>query len=183
MIVRDERRPLQCTHRKLAEADAPAASELVHLGFTALAAGDWEPAARAVFLEESSPANLSRGIASCAYAAGAFAGSRMAGLVLMRVPARLSLLFVHPDWTRQGVGRALWEGARAHVESAHPDIHTVECNATPNAMPFYRPLGFAPISAEFRRGGCRATRMACWLPARSLGAMPDLASHDAAPRR
>lgn len=160
------------TQRTLTEADAPAASELVHLSFTALAAGDWEPAARAVFLEESSPANMARGIASCAYAAGAFDGSRLVGLALMRAPAVLSLLFVHPACTRHGVGRALWEGARAHVESAHPEVHTVELNATPNAMAFYRSLGFMPISAEFRLAGCRATRMACWLPARSLGAVP-----------
>ena len=43
-------------------------------------------------------------------------------------------------------------------------------NATPYAIPFYKSVGFAPISSEFERDGQRAVRMACWLPARALGA-------------
>ena len=46
----------------------------------------------------------------------------------------------------------------------------MELNSTPYAIEFYRALGFVPISAEFVRDGARATRMACWLPARALGA-------------
>jgi hypothetical protein len=34
----------------------------------------------------------------------------------------------------------------------------------------YRAMGFVPISGEFEKAGCRATRMACWLPARGLDA-------------
>jgi Acetyltransferase (GNAT) domain len=49
-------------------------------------------------------------------------------------------------------------------------VKTVELNSTPRAVEFYLALGFVPISAEFARGGARATRMACWLPARALGA-------------
>jgi ribosomal protein S18 acetylase RimI-like enzyme len=80
------------------------------------------------------------------------------------------MLFVHPQYQRQGAGRSLWETARAHIEAAPPHVTTVELNATTVAVAFYRSLGFVPISSEFERKGARAIRMACWLPARSLGA-------------
>jgi len=44
-----------------------------------------------------------------------------------------------------------------------------ELNATPYSIRFYRKLGFVPISSEFTLRGCRATRMALWLPAEKLG--------------
>jgi ribosomal protein S18 acetylase RimI-like enzyme len=80
------------------------------------------------------------------------------------------MLFVHPRYLRRGIGRALWEQARAFIEETYPETKTVELNSNPYALKFYRSLGFVPISTEFIKGGCRATRMACWLPARALGA-------------
>ena len=94
----------------------------------------------------------------------------MLGFLLMPTPALLGMLFVHPDWLRRGVGRELWETARQYVEGNQKSVRTVELNATPYAVPFYLSLGFMPISKEFKQAGCRATRMACWLPARALEA-------------
>lgn len=85
-------------------------------------------------------------------------------------PALLGLLFVHPQALRQGIGKILWEHARSHIETEHPSVQTIELNATPNAISFYRSVGFVPISAEFNNAGSRATRMACWLPARKFAA-------------
>lgn len=92
------------------------------------------------------------------------------GYVLMPSPALLGMLFVDPSAHRRGIAMRLWEAAREHVEHAHPEVRTIELNATPHALGFYRCAGFVPISGEFVLGGCRATRMACWLPARRLGA-------------
>jgi GNAT superfamily N-acetyltransferase len=156
--------------RALQPSDVEAASALVHRSFMELAAADWEPQARQVFLTESSPQSLSKGLASAAYAAAAFSGDQLAGVIGMPSPSLLSLLFVHPSRLRRGIGRALWEGARSHIETSFPEVKTIEVNSTPFALPFYRSIGFMPISAEFVRDGCRATRMACWLPARALGA-------------
>jgi GNAT superfamily N-acetyltransferase len=88
----------------------------------------------------------------------------------MLVPSVLAMLFVHPQHLRRGIGKQLWEAARSHVESQFPQTKTVELNATRFALPFYLSAGFVPISTEFERKGSRATRMACWLPARALGA-------------
>lgn len=146
------------------------ASDLVHQSFRELAAAAWEANAREVFLAESSPDRLRDSLQSPAFAAGAFSGRTMVGFLLMRKPASLSMLFVRPGSLRLGIGRQLWEQARSHIEAAFPEVKTVALNSTPYAFAFYRSVGFVPISAEFTVGGCRATRMACWLPARSLGA-------------
>jgi GNAT superfamily N-acetyltransferase len=158
------------TTRAVDPADAEAASQLVHASFTALAAADWEAGAAQFFLDESGPEKLRDKIAGAAHVAAAFEQAAMTGFILLPRPGLLGFLFVHPLHQRRGIARTLWEAARAHVEAAHPTVRTVELNATPNAVKAYRALGFVPISAEFRRGGCRATRMACWLPARALGA-------------
>lgn len=106
-----------------------------------------------------------------AYSIGMFTGERLVGLLIMPKPTIVQMLFTHPDWTRQGIGRSLWSHARAHLESAVPEVRTVELNALPFALRFYRYLGFAPISAEYVNKGARATRTACWLPAAALGAV------------
>lgn len=166
----DEILVLGVTVHPVTDSEATAASAVVNESFTELASRDWDLDARETFLAGSSPEELAGKIKTAAYAAGAFAAGQMAGFLLMPAPSLLGMLFVHPNWLRQGVARTLWESARAHIKAEFPAVKTVELNSTPCAVEFYRSVGFVPISAEFRRGGARATRMACWLPARSLGA-------------
>jgi GNAT superfamily N-acetyltransferase/ketosteroid isomerase-like protein len=154
-------------------ADAEAASALVQASFLALGATGWDEAARAHMVRESMPEVLAAALAQPAVALLAEIDGRAAGFLLMREPARLDMLFVDPACTGRGIARRLWEAARARLEAEHPTLRTVELNATEIALPAYRRFGFAPISARFDRGGARATRMACWLPARGLQAEPN----------
>ena len=123
-----------------------------------------------MFLADSSPERLAGKIKVASYAAGTFVDGQMVAFLLMPTPSLLGMLFVGPQWLRQGVAKRLWESARAHIEATFPSVKTVELNTTPYALEFYRAVGFVPISAEFERDGARATRMACWLPAGALGA-------------
>jgi GNAT superfamily N-acetyltransferase len=159
---------IQVQLRAVTEAEALATSVLVQASFTRLAAPEWEPSARDVFMAESTPEALAAKIKCATCATGAFSDRQLVGFLLMPTPALLGMLFVHPECLRRGIGRALWEHARAYVESTFSAVKTIELNATPCAYQFYRSIGFAPISAEYNREGCRATRMACWLPARAL---------------
>ena len=95
-------------------------------------------------------------------------GSQIIGVLVMPRPSLVQLFFVVPGHLRRGIGRTLWEAARTHIEAQHPEVKTVELNATPYAVAAYRALGFFPISEPFRRKGAVATRMACWLPGRAL---------------
>jgi GNAT superfamily N-acetyltransferase len=159
---------MQYTYRVVSAELAPELSALVHTSFSQIAASDWEPRARDNFLLESSHERLAKSIESAVYAAAAFASAAPVGFVLLPRPTLLGMLFVHPQHLRRGVARELWELARAHVEAKYPEARTIELNATPVAVPAYRALGFYPISEEFCYEGCRATRMACWLPGREM---------------
>lgn len=163
------------TVRAATPDDADAASALVQASFLALGAAGWSDAAQAHMRRESTPEVLRPAIAEAAVALVAEQGGRVVGFLLMRQPERLDMFFADPAHIGQGIGRALWETARARLEAEHPQLRTVELNATDHALPAYRRLGFAPISARFERGGSRATRMACWLPGRALQAAPDAA--------
>ena len=156
--------------RPLTNEHAAEASAVVQESFLGLAAPDWYPDARRVFLEATAPELLQQRLTKMPFAAGAFSEAGIAGVILMPERNLLGLLFVRPRCLRLGIGRALWQSARAHIEARFPEVNTVELNATPYAVPFYKSVGFVPISSVFERDGQRAVRMACWLPARVLGA-------------
>jgi len=107
--------------RSLTTAHAAGASAVIQESFLALAAGDWHPDARSSFLEATAPAPLQNKVRTMTFAAGAFSESGIAGVILMPSPILLGLLFVHPRWLRLGIGRALWESARTHIEATLMD--------------------------------------------------------------
>ena len=149
-------------------SDASVASELVQRTFNAFVAPDWEPEARSVFMSQSSSERLSSIIREATFAAVAESKGRVVGFILLSPPNVLAFLFVHAHWHRRGIARDLWERACKHIEAEHPAIKTIELNSSPYAIGAYKALGFYPISEPFRRGGCFATRMACWLPGKAL---------------
>jgi hypothetical protein len=159
---------MQPVIRSAKTTDAAAVSALVQESFLKFVAPDWEPQACSVFMDESSPERFMSSLPAAAYAAVAEADGTLVGFILLPSPSVLALLFVRSTCLRRGVASRLWESARIYLESSHPAVKTVELNSSPYAVAAYRALGFYPISEPFRQGGCLATRMACWLPARSL---------------
>lgn len=148
--------------------DASAISAVVQAGFRMHVAPDWELSARQDFLDETTAEKLAARITEVDFAAVYEEGGQILGVILMPRPSLVQLFFVAPSHLRGGIGKALWEAARTHVETQHPEVKTVELNATPYAVAAYTALGFFPISEPFRRKGSVATRMACWLPGRAL---------------
>ena len=59
-----------------------------------------------------------------------------------REPARIRAFFVHPEWSRRGLGRMLFETARRDALSA--EFKRMELMATLPGEPLYRALGFTP---------------------------------------
>jgi len=161
---------MQIIVRSAGTGDAAAAASVISVSFRHGAGASWSAEAAETFLRETSPPALRGKIESASFAAVAEVAEQIVGFALMPRPTLLGMLFVHPEYLRKGVGRALWTAARADVESRDPEVRTIELNATSSSLPFYRRLGFVPISREFVRKGARATRMALWLPARALGA-------------
>ena len=155
--------------------DLPAIAALVQAGFIQHVAPDWEASAQRDFLKDTTAEKLAVPIGEAAFVAVYEHEAQMLGVLFMPRPTLVQLFFVAPGHLRQGIGRALWEAARVHLEEQHPEIKTVELNSSPYAVPAYRALGFFPISEPFLRRGAVATRMACWLPGRSLERAPHVA--------
>jgi GNAT superfamily N-acetyltransferase len=154
--------------RPATPADAPAVSALVRASFQAFVAPDWGDDARTHFMAETTPAKMAGFIDGAAFASVALLADQVLGVLLMPRPDVVRLCFVAPTHVGQGIGRALWEAARQHIESAHSGVQTVELNASPYAVGAYQAWGFYPLSKPYRKAGWVATHMACWLPDRHL---------------
>jgi GNAT superfamily N-acetyltransferase len=155
--------------------DAQTISELVHASFRAHVAAGWEPAAQETLLTDTSAEKLAARIAESVIVLVHEEAGSILGVILLPRPTLVQLCFVAPGHLREGIGRSLWEAARARLEERFPEVKTVELNSSPYAVPAYKALGFYPISEPFLRGGAVATRMACWLPGRALPAAPSAA--------
>lgn len=147
-------------------ADAAAISRLVQESFLEFVAPDWEQHAVERFLRDSSPTELASFIATADFAAVAVADKEPIGFILLAPANMLKALFVHKSCHKRGVSRQLWSMARGHLKSRHPQLETIELNASDFAVEAYKALGFHPISKPLLRNGSRSTRMACWLPSR-----------------
>ena len=137
-----------------------AISALVQASFLEFVAPDWDPNARETFLKESSPQDLEAGIANGEFAAAAQLDDQLVGFVLLPSPEILGMLFVHPNHVGHGIGGALWQAAKQHLNIRHPALEAIELNSSPYAVPAYSALGFRAISEPFWKSGCLATRMA-----------------------
>ncbi|QJW92622.1 GNAT family N-acetyltransferase [Frigoriglobus tundricola] len=58
--------------------------------------------------------------------------------------ARIRAFFVHPDWSRRGLARQLFE--RCAEDAARAGFCSLELAATLPGEPLYRALGFTPVS-------------------------------------
>jgi GNAT superfamily N-acetyltransferase len=155
--------------------DATAISQLVQSSFRACVAPDWELEAQESFYDETTAEKLAARLRESAFAAVYEVDAKVEGVIVLPRPNLVQLCFVATEHLRHGIGGALWEAPRAHLEENHPEVKTVELNASPYAVAAYKAMGFYPISKQYRRRGWVATRMACWLPDRGL----ERASHAA----
>ena len=161
--------------RDASPEDAPAVLQLVHASFRAHVASDWDPVAQESLLKDTSAEKLAVRIAESVIVLVFEDAGCMLGVILLPRPNLVQLCFVAPGHLGKGIGRALWEAARARIEERFPEVKTVELNSSPYAVAAYKALGFYPISEPFLRGGAVATRMACWLPGRALARAPGAA--------
>jgi GNAT superfamily N-acetyltransferase len=156
--------PPTITLRTCQPDDAAAVSQLVLASFDAAVANDWSPAACEVFHGEMAMEPMTVVLEEAVFALVAEADGELVGVLVMGEPAQMTMLFVRPDRLRTGIGRALWAEAQRWLDAQRPSLATIELNASLFAVPFYRAMGFYPISPIYENEGACAVRMACWLP-------------------
>jgi ribosomal protein S18 acetylase RimI-like enzyme len=122
----------------------------------------WTPDAISSLLRKSylEPLRDKIGTASCAHVA--IADGAIVGFILCIQPRLLNLLVVDPPFQRVGIGTHLIERMLEHLASSAPDLSIVEVNATEYSLPFYRRLGFYPLSEFIEFDGCRFMRLGYW---------------------
>ena len=149
------------TVRELPEEQAAlsAALALVWRVFQEFEAPDYSEEGIQAFQDFIAPAAVQRKIEEKELAMwGCFDGEKIIGVIALRLPCHIALLFVDKAWHRRGVARSLLDAAVAFcIKEGRCREMTV--HSSPYAVPAYRRLGFADTGAEQTVDGLRFTPM------------------------
>jgi predicted N-acetyltransferase YhbS len=150
------------SYRPAHQSDGPAIAALLARALSATTLPGWAGDAISSLLAKSSPESLREHIQEAAFAHVACNGADIVGFILCKRLLFLNLLIIEPLLQRQGIGSHLMRLMLEHVSDAAPDLSVVEVNATEYSLPFYRRLGFYPLSEFVDFEGCRFARLGYW---------------------
>ena len=144
--------------RKLLPEELKEALSLVWDVFSQFDAPEMEPQGIMVFRDFIDLNNMEKLVDSKVLSfTGAFEGEKLVGVLAMRGPVHISLLFVDPDVHRRGVARALFEEAKKETSG---DVHRgITVNSSPYGVSFYKRVGFVPLEPEKEVNGMRIIPM------------------------
>lgn len=144
--------------RKLLPEELKEALSLVWGVFSQFDAPECEPQGLIIFRNFIDVDSMEKLVASKVLTFhGAFLENKLVGVLAMRGPAHISLLFIDPGYHRRGVARALFEAAKKETSPEGDRIITV--NSSPYGVSFYRRLGFVALEPEKLVNGMRITPM------------------------
>lgn len=88
----------------------------------------------------------------------AYCDGVLAGTCALRDSRHISLLFVHGDFHRQGIGRMLMDAACEYALGKYGQKR-ITVNSSPYGVQFYTAYGFRPVDMERITDGIRYTPM------------------------
>lgn len=88
----------------------------------------------------------------------AYVQGKIVGMITLRNEMHISLLFVHKDYHRHGIGRALIKSMADYVKS-ELSKYRITVNASPYGVAFYHRLGFTDLGPERQQDGIIYTPM------------------------
>lgn len=94
---------------------------------------------------------------------GCLQDDRVLGVIAARLPAHVNLLFVDPEYHRQGIARALFDRLLIHLLTTSRDT-ALTVNASPYAVEVYKRFGFEHTGPEQTVNGIRFFPMQRPLP-------------------
>jgi len=115
------------------------ASDLVMRSYRAATTTDDSAEGVAEFTRYASAASISSRTSQGGIVVVAFLGAAAIGVVEVRSPGHIGLLFVCPDHQGRGVGRSLCETAFEAAARMFPHPPKVTVNSAPGAVPFWWP--------------------------------------------
>ena len=150
------------SYRPAELGDAEPLSALVQRTLRPETLPGWSSDAVCTLLSRSSPQILREKIAAASFAHVAIADGALVGFIFCIQPRWPNLVVVYPAFQRAGIGTHLIQRMLEHLASSAPNLSIVEVNATEHSLPFYRRLGFYPLSEFIEFDGCRFMRLGYW---------------------
>jgi predicted N-acetyltransferase YhbS len=153
---------IEPSYRTAERPDAMAISVLVKDALQPVTLPGWTSEAVSSLLAKASPEAMIEHIGGAVFAHVSVDAGRVVGFILCKSWRFLNLLVVEPSLQRQGIGSYLVKLLFRHLTDAAPDLSVVEVNATRYSLPFYRRLGFYPLSEFIEFDGCKFARLGYW---------------------
>jgi len=111
------------------------------------------------FTRYAAAASISRRMSEGSVVVMAFLGAVAIGVVEVRSPGHIGLLFICPEHQGRGVGRRLCETAIEAAARMLPRPLKVTVKSAPGAVAFYEKLGFLVVGAMTEFKGIRFVPM------------------------
>ncbi len=131
------------------------ASDVVMRSYRAATTTDDSPDGVEEFTRYAAAATISGRMREGSIVVMGFLGTVPVGVVEIRSPGHIGLLFVSPDHQGSGVGRILCQAAIEAVARMLPLPPKVTVKSSPGAVGFYEKLGFLTVGASTDFNGIR----------------------------
>ena len=152
------------------------ASDLVMRSYRAATTTDDSAEGVEEFTRYASAASIGSRMSEGSIVVMALFGAVAIGVVEVRSPGHIGLLFICPDHQGRGVGRSLCETAFEAAAQMLPRPRKVTVKSAPGAVGFYEKLGFLVAGATTEFNGIRFVAME-----REVGLQPRFAADRPAP--
>lgn len=94
---------------------------------------------------------------------------QLAGMIQVRCPSHVLMLYVDEQFHRRGIAQHLMQSAVERIRLEFPEVELVTVNSSTYAVTAYRRMGFEAISEELCHGGVVFTPMVLRLNTLDLG--------------
>ncbi|HEX3901338.1 MAG TPA: GNAT family N-acetyltransferase [Polyangia bacterium] len=135
------------------------ASDLVMRSYLAATTTDDSAEGVAEFTRYAAADSISRRMGEGSVVVVGFLGTVAVGVVELRKPGHIGLLFISPGHQKSGVGRLLCEAAIEAFARMLPRPPKVTVNSSPGAVAFYEKVGFLIAGALTELKGIRFVPM------------------------
>lgn len=151
--------------RPMQPAEAEQVSAMIMDSFNRFVAADFDDFGKENFADFAAPENLRLRQHYGYLTLVAEAGGEVRGMIQIRPPSHLLMLFVQKEFQGLGLATALVSEAIERVRKDPRPADFMTVNSSPYAIGFYRRLGFEPVAPEAGGGGRPASMRLALTPA------------------
>jgi len=152
------------SYRTLGDDDIPKVSELVARVFNEFVAPEYSAEGVQEFHRYIQPSAFRSRSQTNHFSLITLAHNMVVGVIEVRGHHHVSLLFVAPEFQRQGIAKELLHRALQICRAKEPRLSEISVNSSSYAVPIYEKLGFRGIAERQLRNGIGFIPMVLKLP-------------------